>query len=71
MVTQSRMPSPQEEWMAKYCLRLIERGGMDKAQALAYFNAGGDDHDYDSDPVEAADDEMSYWDNDGEELPPC
>jgi hypothetical protein len=59
------LPTAKEEWMAKYCLRLIERGGLDEASALACYEAGRDDHDYDGDPTEAADDEMSYWDYDG------
>lgn len=63
----SPMPSAKDEWMAKYCLRLIERSGIDKESALACYHAAEDSHDYEADPVEAADDEMSYWDDDGDE----
>jgi hypothetical protein len=65
MVTQSPMPTAKEEWMAKYVLRMMEQG-VESDDAWAMCRAGESDHDYDSDPMEAADDEMSYWEDDGD-----
>ena len=59
------MPSAQEEWQAKYVLRMVERG-IDQADAWACCEAGASDHDYTSDPRDAADDEMSIWTDDGD-----
>ena len=62
---QAPPPTAKEEWMAEYVLRMVERG-IDAEDAWACCRAGEDDHDYDSDPRDAADDEMSYWSDDGE-----
>lgn len=59
------MPTPKEEWMAKYVQRMVE-SGIDAEDAWACCRAGEDDHDYTDDPRDAADDEMSYWADDGD-----
>lgn len=59
------MPTPQELWIAAYVARMIECG-VPEDHARACELAGSEDHDYDSDPREAADEEMSYWDDDGD-----
>lgn len=59
----SPMPTEQEAWMAKYVLRMIEHG-LDAESAWACCRAG--DNDYSSDPRQAADDEVSYWTDDGD-----
>ena len=51
--------------MAKYVLRMIERG-VHQEDAWACCLAGASDHDYDSDPRDAADEELSYWTDDGD-----
>ena len=50
------------DWKAKYVRRLVDRG-VTPDLALATFNAA-DDHEYDSDPMDAADEELSYWTQD-------
>ena len=62
---QASMPTEKEDWMAKYVLRMVERG-IDQEDALACCLAGADDHDYTSDPRDAADEEMSIWTDDGD-----
>jgi hypothetical protein len=64
----SPMPTAKEEWMAKYVLRMVERG-LDSESAWACCRAGADSHDYESDPRAAADDEISYFDDDGDGPP--
>jgi hypothetical protein len=59
------IPTQKEEWMAKYVLRMVELG-IDANDAWACCRAGEDDHDYTINPRDAADDEMSYWTDDGD-----
>ena len=59
------MPTAQDEWMAKYVLRMVARG-IHVDDAWACCQAGADDHDYASDPQDAADEEMSCWTDDGD-----
>lgn len=54
-------PTGRDDWHRKYADRLIERGGLTEEQALDALDANIDDLDYSTDPVEAADEEMSYW----------
>jgi len=49
-----------EEWHQAYVQRLVDRG-LDRAFAEETFEAGKDDHDWVSDPVDAADDELYCW----------
>jgi hypothetical protein len=58
------MSQDKDQWKARYVARMVACG-VDAEGAVACFEAGSDDHDYDSNPEEAADDEMSYWENDG------
>ena len=53
-------------WMLRYCARFLELG-LPIDFALASYEAT-DQHDYDSDPADAADEEMSYMDDDGDPL---
>ena len=59
----SPLPTTEEEWMAHYVLRMIERG-VPAEEAWACCRAS--DHDYNSDPRDAADDEMYCWTAEGE-----
>lgn len=47
-------------WHETYKARLVERG-LDAGFARETLEAGMEDHDYDYDPAEAADEELSYW----------
>lgn len=58
-------PTKKEAWKAKYVLRMIEVG-IDAESAWACCEAGASDHDYDSDPRDAANDEMDSWVDDGD-----
>lgn len=57
----------QPEWRDAYIARLVERG-VSEAFAAATFDANAEGHDFDSDPIEAADDELSYWGDSAEML---
>jgi len=62
---QAPIPTAKEEWMAKYVLRMVERG-IEAEDAWACCQAGDDDHDYASDPRDSADEELTYWTDDGD-----
>ena len=47
-------------WKQKYILRFVEVG-LSAEFGLSAYNAGLPDHDYQYDPIMAADDELSYW----------
>lgn len=55
----------KDAWTLRYCARFVERG-VPLHIALAEYRAV-DDHDYDDDPAQAADEAMSYWDGDESE----
>jgi hypothetical protein len=58
------LPTPQEAWEAAYVMRLVERGlSIDSARKVC--DAG--EHDHTEDPRDAADEELSYWDDDGDD----
>jgi hypothetical protein len=57
---ETRMPTDREKWMALYVIRMTEQG-IHADDAWALCRSGQDDHDYESDPREAADNEMIYW----------
>lgn len=61
------MPSEKEIWMARYVHTIIMAGFTTKIAFDTYY-AGEDDHNYSSDPVDAANEELSYWDDDGDLL---
>ena len=50
----------QESWKLKYIDRFVERGLTVNDGKTAY-EANKDDHDFDEDPIDAADEELSYW----------
>lgn len=54
----------RDAWALRYVARFVERG-VPLRFALESYRAAADDHDFDDDPEQAADDEMSYWDADG------
>ena len=60
------MPTEKEAWMAKYVIHMVVEHGIDAEDAWACCRSGEYDHDYSSDPRDAAEDEMSYWDDDGD-----
>jgi hypothetical protein len=64
------------EWKRRYAARLMERGGMPEVPAIQCAEAGYETalEDFNAspsdglmDPVEAADEEMSCWEDDGDE----
>jgi hypothetical protein len=48
----------QKKWHEAYVNRMIERG-VNRALAEQTYEAG--EHDFSEGPVDAADDELSYW----------
>jgi len=61
------MSLTREEWIKKCAERLQQRGGMDEAQSIDVAEAQLEnlDDDLTEDTVEAADEEMSCWTDDG------
>ena len=60
-------PVPAADKRSRWHLCYIDtmvRAGVGGEMAVATCEAGYDDHDYDSDPEDAATSEMSYWDDD-------
>jgi hypothetical protein len=51
----------KEIWHLKYKIRLMDRGGLTESEAEDALQAGMDEYDYEEDPVDFADHEMSYW----------
>lgn len=62
-IAKAPMPTEQDAWMAAYVARMVERG-IDAEDAWACCRAG--EHDFTDDPADAADEEMTYWDDDGD-----
>lgn len=64
-------PPTVAEWLARYKARMIERGVPEElaeqaAQAVDMSSGEDSTNSLDEDPEGAADDELSYWDDDGE-----
>lgn len=68
-------PITDAEWKRRYAARLMERGGMPELAAIECAEEGyrlaveeytTDMNDGLADPIEAADEEMSIWENDGD-----
>jgi hypothetical protein len=65
----------RDQWIKTCAQRFIDRGGLDIGEAAAYAEECArqqkDEHGIDpaawDAPAVAADDDMSYWDNDGAE----
>lgn len=53
------------KWMKIYINRLVERG-LTLGEAQDNYEAAGCPHDLDDDPIQAADDELSYMASDGQ-----
>jgi hypothetical protein len=71
----TRAPPEAEAWAARFKLRIIERLMIEQSpwtrqQAIdaanAEYNGLDEPIDLTDDPVAAADESMSYWDDDGE-----
>lgn len=66
------MPTQQDReqaWRSLYVARIVAIAGVSEEAATATFKAcglGPDGYDIEDDPEQCADDEMSYWDDDGE-----
>jgi hypothetical protein len=59
--TEASVEQPERKlWMDRYVARMVEQG-IEPKDAWACCRGGEDDHDYSSDPSEAADDELSCW----------
>jgi hypothetical protein len=54
------MPTPEEAWRAKFAARLVEVANMPEHIAIDYAQSA--ELDLTEDPSDAADMEMSYWD---------
>ena len=60
-----------EQWKAEYAARLVTRGGMPQAEADSaakcaantWLNDAGEDVSLWAPPADAADEEMTYWDD--------
>lgn len=52
------------EWHRRYKARLMEVAKLSEAQAQECLDAGMGEYDYDEEPEEMADSEMSYWTDD-------
>ena len=55
----------KEEWMRRYKARMIERGLSDDEAQNCTDAASLDPINFEYDPEDAADDELSYWPSDG------
>lgn len=51
----------EEIWKRKYIDRIKEQTGLSEQDACGLFEAGMDEHDYTSCPIESADIEISYF----------
>ena len=51
----------EKEWHILYIKRLMKVGGLTQTEAEDSLEAGLDAYNYDDDPEDSADDEMSYW----------
>ena len=47
------------EWKIKYIKRLIEQGNLSHDLAEETYQCG--EHDYNEDPIDTADEDLSYW----------
>jgi hypothetical protein len=66
------MTMSEQEWLARYKRRFIERAGLTEAQAQACAEEESFavlSEFFEDDPEGAADEEMSCWDVDGETAP--
>jgi hypothetical protein len=72
MVERFKQPPTVSDWLARYKARMLTRGvpeDMAQAATEAVDMASGEasTNSLDESPEDAADDEMSYWDDDGDE----
>lgn len=51
----------KEDWHTRYIARLVTKGQFTYREAKDILQAGIGEYDYDDDPEDAADEEMSYW----------
>lgn len=51
----------KKTWQWVFVARLIDHGKFSLKEAVDNLFAGMNTHDYDSNPEDAADDELSYW----------
>ena len=71
------MTMTSEEWTRRFAARIQEQAGWSEEAAMQCAQAAAESHDYMErnsgrepqwlDPEDAADDEMSYWEDDGDE----
>jgi hypothetical protein len=54
-----------EEYKTRFVDRLVEKTGIDQISAIDCFEATEWEEDMPDDPEGAADEEISYWDDDG------
>lgn len=56
-----------DEWRRQYAARLVARGGCTELDAANAARVAFDEGYDDMDPEDAADEEMSNWDDDGDD----
>jgi hypothetical protein len=59
-VTDEREPN----WREQYITRLMQCGGLTRGEAADCYEAARGMHDFEFEPEDAADEELSYWTND-------
>lgn len=57
----------REVWGRVFVRHAVDSGVLEKEHAEELFKAGADEWDYSMTPADALAEEISYWDNDGEE----
>jgi hypothetical protein len=55
----------KEEWHERYMKHIQTKAALTRIQAKDTLNAGMGEYDYNDAPEDAADEELSYWTNDG------
>jgi len=50
-----------EQWKKEYIQELMDRAFLSRKEATDIYEAGIGDHDFESNPLDAVLDELSYW----------
>ena len=50
-----------KQWKEKYIQELMDRTLLSRKEAINIYEAGINDHDFESNPLDAVLDELSYW----------
>lgn len=55
----------KSEWRRRFVRRIMDKAGVDESIAQAEYEAALEFFDYDDSPEDAADEALSYWEDDG------